>query len=245
MTPSFVIWTFQRTGGTALTSALTINTENSEVKHEPFNYDRDFSDVSKAFMVGENSHSANLLHNLLDSGVSFKHCLELHSIEFNDMLIEAFDSRPNYNHIILMRNSEIQRMLSLYLAKQTNVWGKWKVKKGGYDQIISGKVSLAPFPINEMLNHSKKCKKYRNWIQNQFNMRNLSYIWTSYEDLYNGKIETRIENLNKIFEFVRATLTLENKRVYNCLFSSKQGSEKLFKYVPNIEEAKKSLLKLT
>ncbi len=241
MPPSFVIWTLQRTGGTALTSALAISTANSEIKHEPFNSDRDFSYVTKAFKEGEISHSANLIDNLLDSGVSFKHCMEIHSLKFNNMLLEAFVSRPNYRHIILMRDDETHRILSLYLARQTEVWGKWKVNKGGYDKIISGKQALDPFPIKEMLSHSKKCLEYRAWIQNQFEVRNLSYLLTTFETLYEGQTRTRIENLKKVFEFVGAPFIVEDKRVYNCIFSSKQGSEKLFKYVPNLEEAAKSV----
>jgi hypothetical protein len=245
MQQSFVIWTFQRTGGTALTSALSISTKNSEIKHEPFNRDRDFSNISKAFREGDISCSTKLTHNLLESGLSFKHCFELHSIEFNSMLLEVFDSYPNYRHIILMRNSEIRRILSLYLAKQTNVWGKWKVDKGGFDEIIAGKQLLDPFPIDEMINHSKKCLKYRDWIQGVFKTKEILNLFITYEDLYERSPQRRIENFKKVFDFVGATFTLEDRGVYNCIFSSKQGSDDIFKYVPNIEEAKKYLSETT
>ena len=235
MSHPFVIWTFQRTGGTTLSAALSDAFVGQGVTHEPFNKGREFERIATIIKRNNLKEGALLLDQVLDKGVSIKHCFELHSKKFNKLFLERLSTCQPYRHIVLMRETETERLCSLYLAKQTAVWGKWKADKGGYDEILEGNMELEPFPIDDMLKHGRHCVEYRKWLMKEMYRKKLKVKVVSFEDLYNGPVQNRIDLAKDTFEFVGTTFDESKKEVANRMFSGGQKSNRLFSFIPNFE----------
>jgi len=237
----FIIWTFQRTGGTTLSAALSNSISTQGVKHEPFNMEREYGSITRTINENRLTEGALLLDQVLDSAANIKHCFELHSRKFNTLFLDRLSKRNDYRHVILMREAEVDRLCSLYLAKQTAVWGKWKADKGGYDDILQGNLKLEPFPVDEMLKHSKHCLEYRKWLVQALQERNLSFKEVLFEDIYRGTLQERKQKANELFEFVGANYDENNKEVVSRLLSGGQKSNKLFSLVPDFESTREFL----
>lgn len=241
MSHPFIIWTFQRTGGTTLSVALSNAGKNQDVKHEPFNRDREFAFVGEAVRKNNLTKGALLLDEVLDAETNIKHCFELHSRKFNRLFLDRVSKHKHYRHIVLMRNAEANRLCSLFLAKQTTVWGKWKADKGGYDDILSGNEMLEPFPIDEMLQHYKRCSDYKTWLMHELKKRKMNIKEITFEDLYSGPLEDRLQNTKDLFDFIDSVYDENKNEISNEILSGGQKSERLFSFVPNFEEAMQTL----
>ena len=237
MSQPFIIWSFQRTGGTSLSGALSANRDEKCVKHEPFNRDREYGHIAKAISGNELARGTSLLDHELDSGICIKHCFELHSNKFNKLLIDRANKNSNYRHVILMRKSEVERAFSLYLAKQTVVWGKWKVDRGGYEDFREGRKQLEPFPIKEMLEHSRFCLNYKDWLLKEMNQRHIRFFKLNFEDVYRGSKNDRMIKVKDLFDYVGVEFDKTNNAILKRIFENSQGSNQLFQYIPIFDQA--------
>jgi hypothetical protein len=238
---SFVIWTFQRTGGTSLTSALGIASPASEVLHEPFNRERPFENITSLVAKGDLLSAKQALRKNLDQGVCIKHCFELHSNTLNQMLINELRKRPNYKHLLLLRKDEASRICSLFLAKQTMVWGRWKEHKGGYDEFRAGREQLQPFPVNEMLAHRRRCDRKLAWLKTAVADADISLLEKSHEQLYEGRRKERLHHLSETFTHLGVDFYPQDKQLASKLFANKLGSDDVLNMVPNLDEARRAL----
>ena len=65
--------------------------------------------------------------------------------------------------------------------------------------------------------------------------KKLKFKVVSFEDLYNGPIQKRIDLAKDTFEFVGITFDESKKEVANRMFSRGQKSNRLFSFIPNFE----------
>lgn len=237
----FIIWTFQRTGGTTLATALFEASEYSASQHECFNNGREFDHIQKAINSNK-PQGRDELEGLVNANILFKHCFEIHSVKFNTKLFEIIANKNSYKHIVLMRKDELSRACSLELAKQTNVWGKQSVEKGGYKDIENGLKQLEPFNVKRMLSHSSYCKQYLEWLIFNLKEQSLDYKLYNFEDFYSGSEEERVNNINDIFHFVGLKNFHINDKKNEVLrkkfFNNSQNSSSIYSDVPNINAVK-------
>ena len=238
MAHPFIIWTFQRSGGTSLSVALGEAIDPAPLKQEPFNPERDFGQVTLSLRKEKFPKGVQALGAILGEGISFKHCFELRSKRFNEMLLFALSANRNYRNVVLMRSHEIDRVCSLYLAKQTSVWGKWKVKKGGYDDVLAGRKKLEPFPVEAMVTHSLRCKNYHTWLLQKFEEMDIDHFDVDFDEMYTGEREARIAKTSCVFDYIDAKFDQNNNAILARILSEKQGSNRLYSYVPNYDEAR-------
>ena len=204
--------------------------------------EREYGSITRTINENRLTEGALLLDQVLDSAANIKHCFELHSRKFNTLLLDRLSERNDYRHVILMREAEVDRLCSLFLARQTAVWGKWKADKGGYDEILQGKLKLEPFPVDEMLKHSQHCLEYRKWLVHGLRERSLSFKEVLFEDIYSGTLQKRKQKAEELFDFVGAEYDESNKEVANRLLSGGQKSNKLFSFVPDFESTREILV---
>ncbi len=245
MSYPFIIWTFQRTGGTTLSAALSNAFLEQGIKHEPFNLEREFGSITRTINSNKHKQGSELLDQVLNTGVSIKHCFELHSNKFNTLFLQRLAAHGGYRHIILMREAEAERLCSLFLARQTAVWGKWKADKGGYNEFLKGNVKLEPFPIDEMLEHSKNCLAKKKWLIQMLRQMELPCHEVTYEEIYSGPTVSQIQVTKDIFGFVGARYEESEKEVRDWFSSGGQKSERLFTSIPNFNQAWEALTKNT
>ncbi len=246
MSKPFFIWTMRRTGGTSLTTLLTEISEYNGVQHEPFNSDRKLGKFIKSFRNGKDHQEiASELDELFMDTPLIKHCYELFGKEFNQLIVDA-TIKQDYKHIFLKREDELSRIISLFLAQQTSVWGpEHKEKK--YNEILSGKSKLDPFDIDKMVEHYKWCKNITNKIQKSLIKKDQEFKIISFEDFYVGERDERLKNLYDLFdylEFDSDVSEIYKDRIEDKIFKNSQNSQDILEYVPNYKEAIETLNKL-
>jgi len=186
----------RRTGGTSLTALLRVMSEYRGPSpkigvwpstDEPFNIERTLGRFIKEYRQGVNKNLIyeNILEALKKTPL-IKHCYEIFGEEFNDIIIDSL-SNYSYKHVFLCREDEVSRILSLYLAMQTNVWGA--AKKDHYETIIKGEIQLEPFDINAMKKHLKWCIYLTKHIKARLDSMSIEYKEISFEDFYIGDRE--------------------------------------------------------
>ncbi len=239
MSKPFFIWTMRRTGGTSLTVLLETISEYQEIQHEPFNGDRVFGSIIQKFHKGK--EITQDLDMILNDTPLIKHCYEIFDREFNDLIINA-SIKQNYKHIFLIREDEVSRIMSLFLAQQTNVWGHRSAQK--YELIITGQESLFPFDIDKLIAQYELDQKRTNEIKEMLAVKHKQYNVVSFEDIYTGSRKKRLKNLQELFnflEFNKNTMHEFKDEIEKWIFNSSQNSKSILEYVPNYKEAEKAL----
>ena len=238
---AFFTWTMRRTGGSSLISLLEYISKYPKIVHEPFNSDRKFGHITKTLSQSSNAETKDLIHLALNECPNIKHCYEITPTKLNNILIDTVGALP-YKHLFLKRNDEASRILSLFLALQTDVWGLDKVNN--YNAILNGDMQLKPFDIDAMIEHTKWCEDITQDIKSMLKSKGIPYKEISFEDFYEGEREERLKNLDALFEFLefddytqgQYTSLIEEK-----IFNSSQNSKSILKYVPNYKEAIEAL----
>ncbi len=243
MSKPFIIWTMRRTGGTSLTTLLTDISEYNGIQHEPFNQDRVLGGFIKKFRAGVpiDEIEEGIRKVFLDKPL-IKHCYELFGKEFNKLIVDTA-CEQEYKHIFLRREDEVSRIVSLFLAQQTSVWGP-EQKREKYQNIISGKEALQPFNIEKMVEHYKWCNTITHYIQNILEENAQEYKVISFENFYTGTREARLKNLYELFDYLEFEHVVREQykdKIEEKIFHSSQNSKSILEYVPNYQEAIKKL----
>jgi len=246
MSKPFFIWTMRRTGGTSLTELLMQMSEYKAVEHEPFNLDRVFGyivqDYKKELLNGDTSKVSSSLDRLFIGKPLIKHCYEITDTNFNKILINSLKN-TDYKHIFLLRKDEVSRVLSLFLAYQTNVWGKHGSEEI-YNMIKSGKKVLKSFEIDHIRKEEERAIVKTKMIQKLLTQKNIFYKIIYFEDFFTGDRDKRLNNLNSLFnylEFNEKTVKNYKDLIEQTIFNKSQKSSSILEYVPNHKDAKKIL----
>ena len=243
MSKPHFIWAMRRTGGSSLTQLLARISEYKQIQGEPFNKDRIFSDITHSFYAGEDITTD--LDDAFKKTPLIKHCYEIFNKEFNTLIVNGL-IKQNYKHIFLIRENEVSRIMSLFLASQTGVWGQDKMKK--YDEIIAGKSILSPFDIDKMIEQYELDQKITSDIKEMLTVNNKEYKIISFEDIYTGSRQKRLKNLQELFnflEFSENTMHEFKDEIEKWIFNSSQDSKSILEYVPNYKEAIAELTKVS
>lgn len=238
MSKPFFIWTMRRTGGTSLTSLLSNISEYRGMQHEPFNVDRVWGNFVTEYRQNKSIPLIkDELNNVLKTTPLIKHCYELFGIEFNNLILDVVKEKE-YKHILLIKKNELSRICSLFLAKQTSVWGL-EQKKEKYINIITKKHRLEPFDMEEMHTHIKWCKNISKQIINTLTLNNIEYKIIYFEELYTGTREERLASLYELFEYLEFsedTKVLHEEEIEKKIFNNSQDSIDILSSVPNYKE---------
>lgn len=206
-----IIWTFRRTGGTNLAHAFFNLLDYPKVKHEPFNPDRVYGDLTKKWLENKNINELNAaLDQIFSQGVLIKHCVELFDIEFNLALVGAA-IRHGYNHLFLYRRNVLDRLMSLHFAQVTGVWGKGMLK----DKILDGSLYQERIPVEGMIAHARVCNRTLAIIRQHLQNKEQDFSNIVFEDIYkeedNSIAKERIFNL---LSDLKLLSRLENKDAF-------------------------------
>ncbi len=243
MSHPFFIWTMRRTGGTTLTDLLMSLSEYPTTDHEPFLIDRSLGAVTRAYMAKDFSKAEKLLRKSFEEGVLIKHCYEILGRGFNDLLLKTITEFPAYRHIFLMRRDETARMLSLMLAYQTDVWGKHG-SEWVYEEIRSGRKKLESFDLKLLKEEEERAIQETKHIKEMLDERGIEYREVYFEDLYTGEAESRLGELDGLFEYLRLDpekIASKEEEIRRMLFERSQKSQSVMEYVPNLQEARRIL----
>jgi SAM-dependent methyltransferase len=238
----FIIWTMQRTGGTALTDLLMEMSEHPGAEHEPFNWarkkPRQFWSIAESW---GNTKDAKALSRSLDEVYSqrflIKHCYELHRMPFNIHLMEAA-AKMEYRHILLLRRDESSRLISKFIAEAQGTWFKDYASKV-FDEVARGQRKLGPLPVESIVAHYRHCREATESIRALLKQLGVDCVEIFYEDLYVGARDTRLARTHDLFEFLGFTpenIERNHAVIQEKIFDSGQNSRAVARFVPNLRE---------
>ncbi|WP_425102313.1 hypothetical protein [Tropicibacter sp. S64] len=232
----YIIWTMQRTGGTTLATLLAELSEHPGVQHEPFNQDRKFGHVVTHWQDQEKLRSE--LEEALAARPVIKHCHELMPHVLNATLMEV-SIALGYRHIVLERGAEVDRILSLELAKITGAWGSDQAKRI-YRRIEAGDIEVEPIDIPRALAHMRLCAERRAVLEGLFDAHGQSPYRVRFEDVYTDPAAGRglVEDLLGFLGIDYAARGDFDALVTEALLKKGQNSVRVADAVPNYAEAR-------
>ncbi len=176
----FIIWTFRRTGGTNLSSALFDRSSFEKSQHEPFNPERQFGKVTNDWLENRDPSAMQAaVEEICQRRVVMKHCLEIIPEEINTALAKAAIAQ-GYRHVFLYRRNSLDRLMSLHFASQSGVWGKEHLKDGQIDE----EIFQQGIPVQKLLAHESHCRTEMLRIYNLLRKENQQPLVLAFEDLY-------------------------------------------------------------
>ncbi len=236
-----VVLTLRRTGGTSMMMLLQSCSRYPNLEHEPLNIDRSLGHITKAFVdSADNAQLEEALGNALSERPNLKHCVETVPIPVTNALVRVC-ARLNYRFLLWRRESMVNRIISLFIAKQTSIWGN-QGRQALADEIASGSKQLIPFDLAEMEEQARK--DHHAWEQMKSTLQDFGVngVEFSYEYLYEEahKRQRAAELLQKLgFDVSSAgekiSLFAENRP---------ERPPSLTEAVPNIEQAREFLRSL-
>jgi hypothetical protein len=210
-----IIWTFRRTGGTNLTSAIIKSLGGKTVEHEPFNTDRVFGSITTQWRETRDIEQLrSSLHEIFAQNISFKHCLEIIPMEMNFLLSELA-TEYGYKHLFLYRENAADRLLSLNYAKRTGIWGN----KGETPIECGTDVFSEPVNISKLLNHEATCRHDMRSIYANLISKGNSPIAVSFESIYKRSQQYSKALVKELFEQVTGSRPARFKSLYQNLVS--------------------------
>ncbi len=220
----FLIWTVQRTGSTALAD-ICYHLSDKNVKHEPFNVDREFPYNGKDELLQQ-------LKKLKGEDFCFKHCWNVHRPMFNQLILDFF-LEEGHKVILLSRSNVLAMEISRQLAKQTGVWGK----KSGKEHRSYIDQEFLPIDIVQAAqsigNYVASLNEYRAKLE----QANIEYFTLSYEKIFEASMEQRFSLIEKLSEFLDIpSKNIEDKKadLVNLIKDNKQNTIDVYKKIPNI-----------
>lgn len=232
----------QRTGGTTLAELLASLSEFDGIEHEPFNRERGLGHITRNWDALQISRRLDEeIAQALKQRPLIKHCYELVPFEVTQSLF-LMSQRFGYRHIFLHRRSELDRLLSLELAKQTGAWGPEQAQEI-YAQFKSETRALAPVQIETARAHAAHCQRCSQRLTELLKSEVAQVFEISFEDLY-GVHETGILRLKALLRFLEIDVPdglATQTRINRALSQKAQNSAELFQKIPNIEAVREAL----
>lgn len=229
----WLILTLRRTGGTSLTAFLSAVSGFPAVEHEPFNPDRVFGSVNKAFQVDEDAEGMTRSIRLaLENKPNIKHCVEIVPLELTRALIDVCNEL-GYRFMVLTRRDEGSRLASLFLAMATDAWGPEAARKI-YPQIIAGKKTPKPIDLKSVRNRVRADYFALGRTLSLLRHRQIDYPWYLFEELYFGDVALS-DQARAIARDLGVTVAKDDARLLKLSESNGQKSQKIASYVENYD----------
>lgn len=182
----FVVITLRRTGGTSLMKFMSSISDYKTVQHEPFNVDRVWGHIVSDFLHSKDEEAlAKAVREAVASRPNIKHCLEIIPLEVTRALIDACRDR-GYIFFVLTRRNEVDRLMSLMLARATGVWGG-EGAKDIYPKIFSGEIEVPPLSPDDAVRQARRDASYLGETLKLLRHRRIEYDWLLFEEIYKGE----------------------------------------------------------
>ncbi|MGR3623942.1 hypothetical protein [Pseudophaeobacter sp.] len=231
--------TLRRTGGTSLQSFLSQVSPFRSVEHEPFNPDRIWGPIVKAFQEsGDEQALEASIDALLKEEVNIKHCIEVIPLDVTRVLIERAKAH-NYYFIVLSRKNTTRRLRSLFLAKATGAWSP-EQEQERYPAIMSGETQAESLDIQKV----RKQVWHDFYVLGQtlamLRYRKIDYNWVVFEEIYKGELPVSVYAAN-LAGLIGIDVSNEQDNLRRLNEKGQQSSGGIEAYVPNYDEMMRTL----
>ena len=242
----FIIWTFRRTGGTSLRSIFFWLSSFPAWQDEAFNRDRELGGITRAFEAsGDTAALETAVRDVVAQRKNLKHCIEVVPYEVTSALLRH-SVAAGYRHLILLRLNEVERQLSLALAKVTKAWGPSEAESV-YAEIRDGRRKLEPLNLGQIRREMDQDAAALGRLVRLMLQYRVVYGMTFFEDLYEGALDGRIAEVRRIAALLGLSRAQKeaDKAFHYALTQRSQGTMGIYDFVPNISEAREFIQRQT
>lgn len=192
-----ILFAHARTGSTSLMRLLSLHPA-IRMCHEPFHPSH------STWYTGEENYVDLIKDEIsLDAQLSkiFRRYNGIKTLSYQlpEKLYERLLARADTKVIFLSRRNSLQAAVSGFIARQTNVWQRSDLEKGGISQVAQ----LEPVPIDQLretLNYYCELDAvYREFMSSK---PSSSALQIFYEDVFSSDLGENREALRSIFRFV-------------------------------------------
>ena len=240
MSHPFVIWTLQRTGGTALAERLMTLSEHPRAEHEPFNWSRDrprpfWPVVARWTESRDDAALARDLDGIMGRGTLVKHCYELFPMAFNLALLDAA-ARAGYRHLLLLRQDEGARLISKFIAEAQGTWFEGYAREV-YAEVGAERRQLRPVPVDQAVAQFEHARNATAALRRAFMERGIVPVDVTFEALYLAERRARARGFAAILEHLGFPAADRAAETEGFLDATKRGGQRtaaVLHRVPNI-----------
>ncbi len=240
MSHPFVIWTLQRTGGTALADRLMALSEHPGAEHEPFNWSRDrprpFWPVVARWTESRDAAAlARDLDGILGRGTLVKHCYELFPMAFNLALLDAA-ARARYRHLLLLRRDEGARLISKFIAEAQGTWFEGYAREV-YAAVGAERRQLRPVPVDQAVAQFEHARNATAALRRAFAERGIVSDDVTFEALYLADRPVRARSFAAVLDHLGFAAEDRAAETEAFLEATKRGGQRtaaVLHRVPNI-----------
>jgi len=235
-----LIWTFRRSGGTSLRAILFWLTKRESFQDEAFNDDppRELGAITRAFRETGNEGALRAsIREALGSARNLKHCIDAVPFRLSSVLLDEALAR-GYRNIILLRLNEVDRQVSLDMARRTGVWGPDEARVL-YQAVQEGRRSLPPLNVPVMRVQAEVDAALLGKLVRLFMVARQEPNTVFFEDLYTGDVAKRCQAFRELAVSVGIPNAhdLDDEVFRTAAVESSQGSASMFPYLSNYADA--------
>jgi hypothetical protein len=238
--PPIIIWTFRRTGGTSLRGILFWLTRRPSFQDEAFNDlpPRELGGLTTRFREDRDEDALRLgiREAFAERYPNLKHCIENVPFRLNSVLIEEA-AKLGYRHILLLRLNEIDRQVSLEIARQTGAWGP-EVAIEVFDDIRAGRREMPALNLGIMRRQVEADAAALGKLLRLFMLFGQKPVSVFFESLYTGPLQDRYAAFRLLAADVGipGANELSDSVFHKSAADRGQNSASMLRFIPNIQE---------
>ena len=215
----FVITGAARSGTTQLANICNRHPDIN-CHYEPFRH----SQIGKDYREGRLTIH-QVLKRLYSTGEGFKECCE----SVDAVTRKALLALP-VKIIFIERLNRLRQAVSLYLAKQTDIWQTDHGKN--YDQEVQ---LVGEIPLEVVEFRIKMLSTTNDMMKRELQQLRKPYFHLIYEDFYFGSEESQERTTKEMFEFIGMRPVFTN-RMRELFRNGRLNDEGIYQKIPNIDE---------
>ena len=247
MSHPFLLWTLQRTGGTAFADQLMSFSQHPRAEHEPFNWSRqrarEFWPVVQRWMLTQDaSDLARDLDAITHRGILIKHCFDLFPMPFNLALLDAA-VRGGYRQVLLRREDEGGRLISKFVAESQGTWFTDYAREV-FAEVRADRRQLRPVPVDQIVAQFHHARNMVEAMREAFAARKIDVAEVTFEALYRGETAERTRAIATVLRHLGFAEGDIDAQIVHLIKSTKGGGQNtgaVIDKVPNIEAVTQAL----
>ncbi len=230
-----LILAMRRVGGTALTRFLSEVSSYKTYEHEPFNADRSLGHITRSFIATKDHGEAeSAINQSLPGPVVLKHCIDTVPHGVTAALIRHCRER-GYGFILLTRENEVSRILSVAVAELTGIWGN-APDDDKMQSLLSGATDLQPFNIDDLLQQLEADRATLAKVRQTLSDLNIDFEDVVYERFFQTPYLT-LSNALAVVKKLGIAVREDDPRLRKLAASPHSITQMLLDKVPNGKEA--------
>lgn len=212
------------------------------LQHEPLNPDRALGRLTSEFVRNSDRQVLQTaLRKALVDRPNIKHCIDTVPVPVTEVLVRVCVAL-DYRFLLWSRKNLAERLTSLFIAQQTELWGT-EGRNKLVEAVKSGKKELLPFDLEAVRQQAQRDRQSWNEIASLLRQLNADHVESTYEHIY-GEQNQKTKRTISLLQSLGLNVSADDKRIQDFAAQAPVGSSTLMHSVPNITQVQTMLQSL-